>query len=70
MVCGVWGVGVGLLQAVPLFANWSAISLPMILTCAQTFCIVMLCLVQRIWWTMIKMNSLSRWLCQDDRCHM
>ena len=61
MVCGVCmsGVGMGLLRVVPLFASWFAISLPMILICALTFCIVMLCLIERIWYTMAKMNSLS-----------
>ena len=49
----VWGVEVGLLQVVSLFATWSSISLPTILMYALTFCIVMLCLIHRIWWTMI-----------------
>ena len=43
-----WGVGVGLLWAVPSFASWSVISLHVIPTCALTFCIVMLCLVHGI----------------------
>ena len=43
-----WGMGVGLLQVVPSFAIWSVILLSKILSCALTFCIVMLCLVHRI----------------------
>ena len=53
---------VGLLRLVPLFASWYAISLPKIPVCALTFCIVMLCLVHRIWWTIVEMSSLSGWL--------
>ena len=58
-----WGVGIGLLQMVPLFASCSTISLPEIPVCALTFCIVMLGLVHRIWWTMAKISSLLGWLC-------
>ena len=53
MMC-MWGVGVGLLQAVPSFANWYVISFPEVRICALTFCIVMLYLVHRIWWTMLE----------------
>ena len=51
---------------VPSFASWFAISLPEIPVCALTYCIVMLCLVHRIWWTMVKISSLSGWLCWDQ----
>ena len=47
-----YGVGVGLLRVVPSFASWYVISFPEIPMCALTFCIVMLYLVHRIWWTM------------------
>ena len=53
---GVWSVGIGLLQVVPLFASWSSILLPEILMHALTFCIVMLCLMHKIWWTMVSYN--------------
>lgn len=47
-----WGVGVGLLLVVPSFAGWPVISLTEIPMRALTFCIVILCLVRRIWWSM------------------
>lgn len=45
-----WGFGVGLLQVVPSLVSWRVISLPEIPVCALTVCIVMSCLVHRIWW--------------------
>ena len=61
-----WGVGVGLLRVVPLFPSWYAISLPKISMHVLSFCIVTLCLVCKIWWTMAKIDNLSGWLCWDD----
>lgn len=65
MVCATceWGVGVGLLQVVPSFASLYMNSLPKNLMCALAFCIVMLCLIHGIWWTMVEISSLSGWLC-------
>ena len=37
------GCEVGLLRVVPSFASWFANSLPVIMTCALTFCIVIIC---------------------------
>ena len=44
------------------FASCYAISLPEILMCALTSCIVMLCLVQRVWWILVEINNLLGWL--------
>ena len=46
--------GVSSLVCCGWFASWFDISLPEIPVCAPTFCIVILCLVRRIWWTMAK----------------
>lgn len=40
-----------------------AISLPIMLVCAQTFCIVMLWVDHILWLIMVAMSSLSGWLC-------
>ena len=53
------GVLAGLSRRAPLFASWSAISLPIIHVCALTFCIVILCVDHVIWLTMEEMSSLS-----------
>ena len=63
-----WGVRVGLLWVVPLFASWSMILLPEIL--AQTFCTIMLCWIHRILCTMAKISSSLRWLCWDEGWRM
>ena len=63
-MCDVYvGVGVALLRLFPLFVSWSMILLPKTLMCAPTFCILMLCLVHRIRWTMVEISSFSEWLC-------
>ena len=64
MVCVMcmWGVGIALLQVVPLFAIWYVISLPEIPMCSVTFCIVVLSLLHRIWWTMVDTSS---FFCND-----
>ena len=49
----------------PSFASWYAISLSKVPLFALTFCIVMLCLVHRIWCTMAKISSF--W-CTMARC--
>ena len=69
VVC-ILGVLVGLSRRAPLFASWSAISLPIIHVCALTFWIVILCVDHVMWLTIAEMSSLSGWLCWDDGCHM
>lgn len=64
----IWDVGIGLLQVVPTFGSWYAISLPKI-SVWPNFCIVMLCLVYRSW-TMVEISSLWGWLCWDERRRM
>ena len=68
MVCVMcmWGWGLVCCQWFLHFASCSVISLPEILTCALTSCIVMLCLVQRVWWSLVEINNLLRWLCWDE----
>ena len=34
--------------------------------CALTFSIIMLCMAYGMWWTMVEISSLSRWLCLDE----
>ena len=59
-----------MLQVIPLFASWSVILLHEIQMCALTFCMVMLCLVHKICWTMAHINSLSGGLCWDEEWQM
>ena len=43
---------------VPLFASWYAISLLEFPMCFLTFCIVIVYLVHRIWWTTVEISCL------------
>ena len=65
--CGVCYVDVGVVvdlsRVVPLIANWTAISFPMIPTCALLFGIVILWVDHTIWLTLAQMTNLFRWLC-------
>ena len=62
-VCDVTvSVGTNFLRVAPSIASWSAILLPEIPTCPLTFCIVLLFLIHRIWWTMPEICSVLGWL--------
>ena len=67
ILCGVCYVDVNVVvdlsRVVPLVANWSAISFPMIPMCALLFDIVILWVDHTIWLNLAQMTSLFRWLC-------
>ena len=64
------GVLVGFSLSVPSLARVSAILFPIILTCARTLCMWMVCGVHYICRTIIVISSLSGWWCCDVGCWM